>query len=70
MTPKVKAKSFWVWTDKAQVADPKRHVAGQEVWPHYAKEAPKRWLDEELIVDKSDYQEEGQADIFDYIEGV
>lgn len=66
---KVVAKTYWVWTDKAQAADPKRHVAGQEVWPHYAIEAPKQWLDDGLIVDSSEYVAEGQTDIFDFIKG-
>ncbi|MFD1179228.1 hypothetical protein ACFQ3W_23445 [Paenibacillus puldeungensis] len=67
MTPKVKAKSFWVWTQKSEDADPKHHKAGVRVWEHYAIEAPRRWLDDGLIIDKSDYQEEGQADLFDYV---
>lgn len=70
MTPEqAKAKSFWVWTDKAEKADPKRHRAGERVWEHYAQEAPQKWLDEGLIVDRSEYTAEGQADIFDFIEG-
>lgn len=66
---KALAKSFWVWTQKAESADPKRHRAGEMVWPHYAKEAPQKWVDEGLIVDRSEYTAEGQADLFDYIKG-
>lgn len=66
---KVKAQSYWVWTEKAEKVDPKRHRAGEMIWGHYAIEAPKQWLDDGLIVDRSEYVAEGQADIFDYIKG-
>lgn len=66
---KVKAQSYWVWTDKAEKADPKRHKAGVRIWEHFAIEAPKQWLDDGLIVDRSEYVAEGQADLFDLLEG-
>lgn len=64
---KVTAQTHWVWTDKAQKLEPKRHKAGEMVWPHDAKEAPKRWLDDGLICDSTKYVKVGQATIFDYI---
>lgn len=67
---KVQAQSYWVWTEKAEKENPQRSKAGQMIWPHYAKEAPKEWLDKGLIVDKSDYAEEGQVELFDLLEGV
>ncbi|MNO29193.1 hypothetical protein D3C76_191010 [compost metagenome] len=66
---KAEAKSFWVWTEKAEQADPKRHRAGQRVWEHYTKEAPQQWLDDGLIIDNSEYVSEGQMEIFDLLEG-
>ncbi|RRJ62419.1 hypothetical protein EHV15_05235 [Paenibacillus oralis] len=64
---KVTASSYWVWTEKAEKADPKRHRAGERVWEHYALEAPQKWLDEGLIVDRSEYTAEGQADLFEFM---
>lgn len=69
MSDKVTATTHWVWTDKAHEADPKRHRAGETVWGHYAKEAPEEWLTDGLIIDSSEYIADGQADLFDYIEG-
>ncbi|MNB81435.1 hypothetical protein D3C75_282170 [compost metagenome] len=63
------AQTYWVWTDKAETTDPKRHRAGEMVWSHYAKEAPQKWLDDGLIVDSSEYVREGQMEIFDLLEG-
>ncbi|MNW42926.1 hypothetical protein D3C74_201110 [compost metagenome] len=63
------AKTFWVWTVKAQEADSKRHRSGGRVWEHYAKEAPQQWLDDGLIIDSSEYVREGQMEIFDLLEG-
>lgn len=67
---KVQAQSHWVWTEKAEKENPQRSKAGQMIWPHYSKEAPKEWLDKGLIVDKTDYAEEGQVELFDLLEGV
>lgn len=69
MTPeqKVKAQSYWVWTEKAEKTEPKRHRAGERVWDHFAHEAPKQWLDDGLIVDRSEYTAEGQADLFEFM---
>lgn len=69
MTPeqRVKAQTYWCWTEKAEKADPKRHRAGERVWEHYAQEAPQKWLDDGLIVDKSEYTAEGQADLFEFM---
>lgn len=62
------AKTYWVWTEKAETVDSKRHMAGDRVWEHYAKEAPQKWLDDGLIVDSSEYVREGQMEIFDIID--
>ncbi|MNP85931.1 hypothetical protein D3C76_1858830 [compost metagenome] len=66
---KATARTHWVCTVKAQEADPKRHRAGERVWEHYAKEAPRKWLDDGLIIDSSEYVREGQMEIFDLLEG-
>jgi len=66
---KAVATTHWVWTDKAEKANPQRSKAGQRVWEHYAKEAPGGWLTDGLIIDNSEYIADGQADLFDYIEG-
>lgn len=70
MTPNtVKAQSYRVWTQKAEEADPKRHRAGERVWPHYLYEAPARWLEDGLICESTEVVKEGQTDLFDYIGG-
>lgn len=66
---KALAKSYWVWTQKAEKENPQRSRAGEMVWPHYAKEAPQKWIDEGLIVDRSEYSTEGQIDLMDILEG-
>ncbi|WP_051289630.1 hypothetical protein [Paenibacillus massiliensis] len=63
----VKAKTHWVWTAKAERENPQRSVEGREVWSHYLQNAPKRWLDDGLIQDASEYEGKGQADLFDYL---
>ena len=63
----VTAQSHWVWTLKAQEEEPKRHIAGEMVWPQYAKEAPRKWLEDGLILDSNDYVKEGQTEIFDFM---
>jgi len=70
MTPDtVTAQRHWVWTPKAEEANPKRSRAGEMVWQEYSKEAPKKWLEDGLIVDKSEYVKEGQMEIYDLLEG-
>ncbi|MNW49056.1 hypothetical protein D3C74_264590 [compost metagenome] len=69
MSNTVKATTHWVWTAKAEKANPKRAKAGGIVWEHCTKEAPEKWLKEGLIIDSSEYVAEGQTDIFDFIEG-
>lgn len=63
----VTAKTEWVWTDKAEQQEPKRHRAGEAVWPHYVKDAPREWLEGGLIVDRSEYEPEGQTDLFEFM---
>lgn len=67
MSETVKATTHWVFTAKAERLNPNRSVEGQEVWTHYRTEAPKRWLDEGLIQDASEYEGKGQADLFEYL---
>ncbi|AYB47144.1 hypothetical protein [Paenibacillus lautus] len=70
MTPDtVTAKSFWVWTKKAQEQNPQFNRAGDPIWPHYKHEAPARWLEDGLICDSTEVVKEGQTDLFDYIGG-
>ncbi|WP_179014363.1 hypothetical protein [Paenibacillus sp. 79R4] len=63
----VTAQSHWVWSQKAQEIEPKRHRVGEMIWPQWSKEAPKKWLEDGLIVDKSEYVKEGQTEIFDFM---
>lgn len=55
----VQAKTYWVWTDKAKQIDP-LSCAGDPVWPHIKKSAPKRYLDEGFIQESSDFIHVGQ----------
>ena len=64
---KVTAQTYWVWTDVAAAKNPSRSVSGVPVWPHYQKDAPKEWLNQGLIIDASEYVEEGQTTIFDFM---
>lgn len=66
---KAVAKTHWVWTKKAEKGNPTRSKAGERVWEHYTKEAPRKWLDDGLIIDSSEYVREGQTDLFDLLEG-
>lgn len=69
MNDTVTAQSHWVWSEKAEEANPKRSRAGEMVWPQYSKEAPKKWLEDGLIIDSSEYVKEGQMEIFDFLKG-
>lgn len=64
---KVSAKSVWVWTDLAQQKNPNHSRAGMPVWHHYQTVAPKKWLDDGLIIDAEDFVKEGQTTIFDFM---
>ncbi|GAB6990873.1 hypothetical protein [Paenibacillus pini] len=66
----VKAKTYWVWTDKAEAKNPARTRSGEQVWIQHLYEAPQWLLDEGLIQDAEEVDKEGQMSIFDYIEGV
>lgn len=69
MTPnKVKAQTYWVWTNKAQEENPQRSRTGDPIWPHYLYEAPEDWLERGLICDSTakEVMKEGQVDMFDY----
>ncbi|MBP1907098.1 rhamnogalacturonyl hydrolase YesR [Paenibacillus turicensis] len=67
MNETVKAKSYWVWTEKAEQLNPNHSRAGEAIWYHHKTEAPKAWLDEGLIIDSSKFVKEGQTDIFDFL---
>jgi hypothetical protein len=67
MSETVKATTHWVWTARAEKENPKWSQEGQEIWPHYRTEAPKKWLDDGLIQDASEYEGKGQADLFEYL---
>ncbi|MEC4569332.1 hypothetical protein L8C07_25635 [Paenibacillus sp. CMAA1739] len=63
----VTAKSFWVWTKKAEIKNPAHSREGDPVHERYLYEAPKFMLDDGLIQDSADSPREGQTTIFDYI---
>lgn len=68
MTPNtVTAHSHWVWTHTAEQQNPQRSKAGDPIWPHYLTEAPKKWLDDGLIMDSTEFVKDGQADIFEFL---
>ncbi|MDN4085948.1 hypothetical protein [Paenibacillus polymyxa] len=64
---KVTAATHWVWTAKAERHNGTRSVEGQAIWPHYLHEAPRKWLDEGLIQDSTEYVDPGQVDLFELI---
>lgn len=63
----VTAKTFWVWTEKAQRENPRRSKAGDPIWPQYNEKAPSFMLKEGLIIDSTKFVKEGQVTIFDLI---
>ncbi|PPQ49102.1 hypothetical protein C5G87_06925 [Paenibacillus peoriae] len=63
----VKAKSYWVWTQKAEAKNPARTKAGDQIWMERLYEAPQWMIDEGLIQDAEDAPQEGQTNIFDFI---
>ncbi|APB77404.1 hypothetical protein PPYC2_21720 [Paenibacillus polymyxa] len=64
---KVTAKTYWVWTQKAEVKNPARTKAGDQIWMEHLYEAPQWMIDEGLIQDAEDAPQEGQTNIFDFI---
>ncbi|WP_068505736.1 hypothetical protein [Paenibacillus kribbensis] len=64
---KVTAKTCWVWTQKAEKTNPSRSIEGEPIWPHYQQQAPRKWLEDGLIQDSSEFAGSGQADLFDYL---
>lgn len=63
---KVDAKTYWVWTDKAEAADPNR-VAGSPLPPVYKGQAPIELIERGYIIDNSEYT--GQVDLYAALEG-
>ncbi|MEK3851221.1 hypothetical protein MKX59_19465 [Paenibacillus sp. FSL R7-0340] len=64
---KVTATTHWVWTAKAEKTNASRSVEGEPIWPHYQQRAPKRWLDEGLIQDSTEFAGKGQMDLYELI---
>ncbi|MDH6670188.1 Fe-S cluster biosynthesis and repair protein YggX [Paenibacillus sp. LBL] len=70
MTPNtVTAQTHWVWTKKAEKSNlaPYRTKAGERVWEARSIEAPAKWLEDGLIQDASEFEKEGQVDLFDIL---
>lgn len=67
MNETVKAQSYWVWTDKAQELNPNHSRAGEVIWYQHKTEAPRKWLEDGLIVDSTEFIKEGQTDLFDFL---
>ncbi|OAB25254.1 hypothetical protein PMSD_25930 [Paenibacillus macquariensis subsp. defensor] len=65
MTETVTAKTFWVWTDKAEAKNPAFNRSGEPIWDDSRYVAPKQWLTDGLIQDAGDVDKEGQMSIFD-----
>ncbi|OAB48480.1 hypothetical protein [Paenibacillus antarcticus] len=65
MSETVKAKTFWVWTDKAEAKNPARSRSGEPIWEDKRYEAPQWMIDQGLIQDAGDVDKEGQMSIFD-----
>ena len=63
----VKAKTFWVWTDKAEAKNPAYNRSGEPIWDDKRYEAPEQWLTDGLIQDAEDVDKEGQMSIFDIL---
>lgn len=61
-----KAKTYWVWTAKAEVSDPNR-TAGAPLPDIYKHDAPEYWLERGVIIDSSEYV--GQMDLYAALEG-
>ncbi|KAF6576561.1 hypothetical protein JDW19_02475 [Paenibacillus polymyxa] len=64
---KVTAATHWVWTAKAEKTNPSRSVEGQPIWPHYQQQAPRKWLEDGLIQDSTDFAGRGQMDLYELI---
>ena len=62
---RIKAKTHWVWTQKA--ADRYGYVPGSPTHEEYLKEAPKQMHDDGFIIDSTEYT--GQTDLFSALEG-
>ncbi|RGL39139.1 hypothetical protein DXC69_03885 [Paenibacillus polymyxa] len=64
---KVTAITHWVWTAKAEKVNASRSIEGEPIWPHYQQQAPKRWLEDGLIQDSTDFAGKGQMDLYELI---
>lgn len=65
--PTIAAKTEWVWTEEAERRNPDRQRAGEPVWSHWQPRAPKYAVEDGLVIDKSDFRKEGQADLFEFL---
>ncbi|WP_433943479.1 hypothetical protein [Paenibacillus sp. SN-8-1] len=61
------AKTYWVWTAKAEKENPQRSKEGDPIWPHYQHKAPAEWLERGLIIDSTEFERSGQADLFEFL---
>ncbi|MFD1990078.1 hypothetical protein ACFSGI_08915 [Paenibacillus nicotianae] len=63
---KVKAKTYWVWTELAERKNPAYSRTGYPVWDTYLYEAPTFMLTDGLIADASEVDgNEGQVTMLD-----
>ena len=63
----VKAKTYWVWSKKAEAKNPAHTRSGEPIWQDKLYDAPQWMLDQGLIQDASEVGNEGQLDLFDII---
>lgn len=64
---KVTAQTYWVWTAKAEKNNSSRSIEGEPIWPHYQQQAPRKWLEDGLIQDSTDFASKGQMDLYELI---
>ncbi|MCF2717857.1 hypothetical protein LWE69_11770 [Paenibacillus sp. UKAQ_18] len=64
---KVTAPTQWVWTARAEKINPNRSIEGKPIWPHYQQQAPRKWLEDGLIQDSTDFAGKGQMDLYELI---
>lgn len=63
----VTAQTEWVWTEVAEQNNPHWQRAGEPVWSQWKTQVPKGIYDRGLVMDKSEFVKEGQADLFEFL---
>jgi hypothetical protein len=53
---RVTAKTYWVWTEKAQAKKPCRK-AGEPIWEYYRQGAPVSWVEKGYVKDAGEAEE-------------